>query len=309
LAEAPVANALMRGRVLRARSGFYRVLTDAGAEVESGVRGRLKQRRRTANLVAIGDRVRISLLADGSGMVEEVEQRRSRFSRLQPGGNRSWREDVLVANPDQAFVVFACAEPSPHLRMIDRFLVVAEHNEIAAMVVANKIDIRGVADVSSTFEPYRRIGYQVLYTSARTGEGVGELSAVLAGRLAVVAGPSGVGKSSLLNAIQPGLRLATGEVSAALGKGRHITTLAELHPLPGGGYVADTPGIRELGLWQVPPQQLAWCFIEMRPHLGGCAFNDCSHQHEPRCAIRGAVEAGSISEERYDSYRRLAAST
>ena len=145
------------------------------------------------------------------------------------------------------------------------------------------------------------------YLSAREGVGVEDLAERLIGRVSVVTGPSGVGKSTLLNAIQPGLRIDTGPVSDAVHKGRHTTVSAELHVLaaPGGGYVADTPGLRELGLWQVPPNELAWCFPEMRPHLGGCGFNDCRHLSEPRCAVRAAVAEGSVSEARYDSFRRL----
>jgi ribosome biogenesis GTPase / thiamine phosphate phosphatase len=298
---------LQEGSVLRARSGFYRVLTDAG-EVECGIRGRLKRQRQRSNLIAIGDRVRISLLPDGSGMVEEVEPRRSRFSRLQPGGNRSWREDVLVANLDQVLIVFAVAEPRPHLRMVDRFLVVAEHNEVPTVLVANKLDLAGDSDAESLFGGYETIGYQVVYTSARTGAGLEQLRSLLGGRTSVVTGPSGVGKSSLLNAIQPGLRLDTGAMSDAVGKGRHTTVEARLLPveLPAGGWVADTPGLREIGLWQIPTDQLAWCFREFRPHLGACGFNDCRHLVEPRCAVRAAVEAGAISPLRHDSYRRLA---
>jgi ribosome biogenesis GTPase len=195
----------------------------------------------------------------------------------------------------------------PHLRMMDRFLVVAEHNQVAAVVVANKVDLVGLAAARDTFSPYERIGYPVHYVSAREGIGIEELADTLSGSTSVVTGPSGVGKSTLLNAIQPGLRIETGEVSEALHKGRHTTTVAELHPLAGAGngYVADTPGLRELGLWQIPPAELGWCFPEMVPLLGGCAFNDCRHVDEPRCAIRAAVTAGEVSAERYESYRRL----
>src|SRR5439155_4494665 len=157
------------------------------------------------------------------------------------------------------------------------------------------------------FAGYEAIGYPVHYLSAREGIGLEELDDRLVGRVSVVTGPSGVGKSTLLNAIQPGLRIETGAVSETVHKGRHTTTSAELHPLtaPGGGYVADTPGLRELGLWQVSADELAWCFPEMRAYLGRCAFNDCRHLTEPRCAVLAAVAAGAISEARYDSYRRL----
>jgi ribosome biogenesis GTPase len=291
--------------VLRARSGFYTVLAEDGALVECRLRGRVRRDRQPTDLAVIGDRVRFANVPDGSGIIESVEPRRSRFSRRQPGPRGAWREDVIVANPDLVVAVFACDRPPPNPRLIDRFLVVAEHNEIEVAIVANKIDLVGPEAVEGTFGPYERLGYGVLRTSARLPKGIDELSALLAGRLSVVVGPSGVGKSTLLNAIQPGLRLATAEVSEALLKGRHTTTLAELHRLDRGGYVADTPGIRELGLWQVPPEDLAWSFVEFRPYLGSCAFNDCSHIHEPRCAVRAALAEGRISEGRYDSYRRL----
>lgn len=306
-AERVAAPARLAGVILRARSGFYTVRTDDGADVECRLRGRVKKDRQATDLAVIGDRVQVSLLPDGTGMIEEVEERSSRFSRRQPGPRGSWKEDMLVANVDQVLVVFACADPMPHLRMLDRFLVVAEHNEVRAIVVANKVDLVGMERARDIFGLYERIGYAVHYVSAREGIGIEQLADRLAGSTSVVAGPSGVGKSTLLNAVQPGLRLATGEVSEALHKGRHTTTTAELHPIsaPGGGYVADTPGLRELGLWQIPDDELAWCFPEFVRHLGSCGFNDCSHLHEPRCAIRAAVDAGEIPPERYDSYRRL----
>jgi ribosome biogenesis GTPase len=295
------------GIVLRARSGFYTVRLDDGAQLECRLRGRVKQDRGDSDLVVIGDRVRVALTGDGDGMIESVEPRRSRFSRRQPGPRGAWKEDMIVANLDQVLVVFACADPMPHLRMVDRFLVVAEHNEVEAVLVANKVDLVGLAAARATFAGYETIGYPVHYVSAREGIGLEELDDRLVGRMSVVTGPSGVGKSTLLNAIQPGLRIETGAVSEAVHKGRHTTTSAELHPLSaaGGGYVADTPGLRELGLWHVPPDELAWCFPEMRAQLGECGFNDCRHLAEPRCAVRAAVASGSVSEARYESFRRL----
>jgi ribosome biogenesis GTPase / thiamine phosphate phosphatase len=299
----------MAGTVLRARSGFYTVAVDDGQLVEARLRGRMKRDRQSSDLAVIGDRVSVELLPDGTGAIDAVEPRRARFSRRQPGPRGSWREDVMVANPDLVVAVFACARPDPNPRLVDRFLVVAEYNEVPVAIVANKVDLVGMAAAQERFGGYERIGYDVVYASAKSGAGVEELRERLAGRISIVTGPSGVGKSTLLNALQPGLKLETAAVSDALDKGRHTTTLAELIPLstPAGGYVADTPGIRELGLWQIPATELAWCFPELRPFLGACAFNDCSHVHEPRCAVRAAVDDGSVSPDRYDSYRRMLA--
>jgi len=293
------------GLVLRARSGFYTVQTDEGDLVEAQLRGRMKQKRQASDLAVIGDRVSLERLPDGRGAIGSVEPRRSRFSRRQPGPRGSWREDIMVANPDLVVAVFACDRPPPNPRLIDRFLVVAEFNEVTVAVVANKVEIVPREVAEAIFEPYRGIGYEVIYTSAKAGIGLEQLRERLAGTLSIVTGPSGVGKSTLLNEIQPGLHIATGEVSDALSKGRHTTTSAELHPLDDGGYVADTPGIRELGLWQIPPDELAWCFPEFRDHIGACAFSDCTHLHEPRCGLRAAVASGHVSEARHDSYRRM----
>jgi ribosome biogenesis GTPase len=301
------APATINGTILRAQSGFYEVLADDGRTLTAQLRGLLKKERQATDLAVIGDRVRVALQADGTGAIEHVEERRSKFSRRQPGPRGTWKEDLLVANVDRVLVVFACADPMPHVRMLDRFLVVAEHNEVPATVVANKIDLVGMDAAREVFDAYERIGYPVHYVSAREGIGVEELADDLAGRVSVVTGPSGVGKSTLLNAIQPGLRIETGDVSEAVHKGRHTTTAAELHRLSRGtgGFVADTPGLRELGLWQIPPNELAWCFPEFQPQLGSCAFNDCRHLAEPRCAVLAAVAAGDISAARHDSYRRL----
>jgi ribosome biogenesis GTPase len=296
------------GLVLRALSGFYTIATVDGDLIEARLRGRMKKERQASDLAVIGDRVTVERLADGTGAIASVEPRTRRFSRRQPGPRGSWREDVMVANPDLVAVVFACDRPPPNPRLIDRFLVVTEYNEVPAIIVANKVDLVGEAAAIDLFGAYRRVGYDVVFASAKATIGLEELRQRLAGRLSIVTGPSGVGKSTLLNTLQPGLQLATGEVSGVLsGKGKHTTTHAELHPLdgPAGGYVADTPGVRELGLWQIPSTELASCFPEFRPHLGACAFNDCTHLHEPRCGLRAAVEAGAVTEARYDSYRRM----
>jgi ribosome biogenesis GTPase len=307
-----VSASSLTGTVLRARSGFYTVLTESGT-YECQLRGRLKRERQSEDLVVAGDEVTIT--ADGvsydgaQAVIEAVAPRRSRFSRRQPGSRGAWKEDLLVANLDQLLVVFACADPAPHVRMLDRFLVVAEHNGVPAIVVANKIDLCGPAAAEETFRAYERIGYPVLYASARTGEGVDDIRARLGGRISLLAGPSGVGKSSLLNAVQPGLHLDTGAVSETIHKGRHTTTVAELLPVDGpmGGHVVDSPGLREIGLWQIPADELAWCYPELRPYLGACRFADCRHGPEPGCAVTSAVAGGDVSPARLDSYQRLLA--
>lgn len=299
----------LSGTVLRARSGFYTVTTESGT-FECQLRGRLKRERQSEDLVVAGDNVTLTALNGSKGVIEEVAPRRSRFSRRQPGGRGAWKEEVMVANLDQLVVVFACADPVPHTRMLDRFLVIAEHNQVETLIVANKLDLCGVPAAQALFGVYEGIGYPLLYASARTGRGVAELRERLAGRISLVAGPSGVGKSTLLNAVHPGLNLATGPVSQALHKGRHTTTLAELLPVDGpmGGHVADSPGLRQMAVWQIPPDELAWCYPDLRPYLGECRFADCSHGPEPGCAITAAVASGAISPARLDSYRRLVAS-
>jgi ribosome biogenesis GTPase len=189
--------------------------------------------------------------------------------------------------------------------MLDRFLVVAEVNQIPAAICANKIDLVTAEAAEGLFGLYARLSYPVVYTSAVTGQGLEALRALLRGRLSVLSGPSGAGKSSLLNALQPGLGLHARQVSQATFKGRHTTVYAELLPLAGGGYVADTPGIRSLGLWDVEPEELDGYFVDIRPYVAGCEFSDCTHLHEPGCAVRAAVARGEIAETRYDSYRGL----
>lgn len=293
----------LSGLIVRAQSGFFTVETGEGAVV-CGLRGRIKRGPRTGDLAAVGDRVRVRRLADGSGVIEEVEPRRRAIVRLDPRPLGVYQQ-ILLANPDQAVFVFACAQPRPRLRMLDRFLVIAEKQRIPAVVVANKIDLAD--DPRKIFGMYEDIGYRVIYLSAKTAAGMDELRAVLADKISALAGPSGAGKSSLLNALQPGLGLAVNEVSAAMGKGKHTTVTRQLIPLPGGGYVADTPGWKSLALWDTEPEEMDAYFPELAPLVAECQFSDCTHEHEPGCAVRAALEAGKIHPERYESYLRLRA--
>jgi ribosome biogenesis GTPase len=250
--------------------------------------------------------VQVTCQPGSTGTIEFIEPRTSSLVRLDPRPQGIYQQ-VLLANPDQAVFVFACANPNPHLRMLDRFLVIAEKQELPAIIVANKVDLVGQEQAETMFGFYPPIGYPLVYASARTGQGVEELRERLAGKVSALAGPSGVGKSSLLNAVQPGLGLVVREVSAAVGKGRHTTTVRELFPLEGGGYVADMPGMRSLALWDTEPEELDGYFPEIAPLVTGCQFSDCTHKSEPGCAVQAAVEAGKVRPERYDSYLRLRA--
>jgi ribosome biogenesis GTPase len=270
------------------------------------LRGRLKQGKAVGDIAAVGDRVQVTCVPDGTGSIEAVEPRHSSLVRLDPRPQGVYQQ-VILANPDQAVFVFACAHPNPRLRMLDRFLVIAEKQRLPAVIVANKIDLVGLEQAEKIFGFYPPIGYPLIYTCAKSGQGVDELRERLRGKVSALAGPSGVGKSSLLNAVQPGLGLAVREVSAAVNKGRHTTSVRQLFPLEGGGYVADTPGLRSLALWDTEPEELDGYFPELAPLVTACQFNDCSHKSEPGCAVRAAVKAGKVHPQRYESYLRLRA--
>lgn len=294
-----------RGTVRRTGGGVYDVELDSGSVVSASLRGRLKLEARTGDRVVIGDRVDVEVQPDGSATIEAVEPRRTELARRAPGQGAR-RAKIIVANVDQVVIVFAAAHPEPRLRMLDRFLVLAESNELGALIVVNKVDLTGLDEARSRFGLYEAAGYPVLYTSVSEGIGIDALRESLCGRTSVLTGPSGVGKSSLLNAVDPGFQLRTGDVSEAVRKGRHTTVSAELLPLRCGGYVADTPGLREVGLWGIPVEELDHYFPEFRPYLGECRFGyACTHTHEPGCAVREAVEGGEIPVERYESYRLL----
>jgi ribosome biogenesis GTPase len=268
----------------------------------AALRGRVKHEAGVK--LAVGDGVLVRRDAHGRfWSIVEILPRRSRLARRSPGRSRG--ERVLAANIDQVVVVLAVRSPEPHPGMLDRFLVIAEANHLAARVVVNKVDLADRAHAVAIFGGYESLGYPVHYTSCRTGDGLAELEAALRARTSVLAGPSGVGKSSLLNALYPDLDLRVGEISASVNKGRHTTVGSFLHPLPNGGYVVDTPGLREIGLWDIPARGLDACFPEIRSRTDGCRFADCSHLAEPDCAVREALQRGEISPARFASYQKL----
>ncbi len=274
----------------------YRVATAAG-EIRAVLRGKTK---RDSPHVVVGDRVRLEPEPTGDlyGVVG-IEPRTTLLERRVPEGRGA---RPVAANIDEVFVVTATVDPAPIPQLIDRLLVVAEANTIQAAVVVNKIELDPGRDL---IERCCASGYAVYPTSAKTGEGVEAFAKALAGRVSVVTGPSGAGKSSLLNAVQPGLKLRIGEISAKVRRGKNTTVSAVMLPLDTGGYLVDTPGFSEVGLWGVVPRELPTCFPEMRPFIGECRYADCRHMTEPGCRVRSAVDSGVIRADRWESYKIL----
>ena len=317
--EAPAPDGLVEGLIVDGSRGQYRVDTPKGTFLCT-IRGRLRKeleypestgaRRsvrkvkvREKDPVAVGDRVALLPTGGDAGVIERVLARAGgSFTRddPDPGG----RTLTSVVGLDQLVMVFAAREPTPHLRLLDRFLVVAEAQELAAVICVNKADLGVPSWLRERLEVYRQTGYPVILASAERGEGLDELRARLAGRVSAFVGPSGVGKSSLLNALQPDLGQRVSAVGATTHKGRHTTTGARLFQLEEGGYVADTAGIRALAVSN-DGARLDHCFPEFRPYLGTCRLADCTHIHEPGCTVLARVEAGALDAERYNSYCRL----
>lgn len=291
------------GWVTKLQSGFYAVETEAGT-LTCQMRGRLKRERGEGDVIAVGDRVTVMLNQDGTGRIETIEPRVRALVRMDPRPRGEYRQ-ILLANLDQIVMVFACSDPTPNLRMLDRFLVIAEKQAIPARIVANKVDLIGLKNAREIFGVYPGLGYPVTYTSVYENRNVDALHSLLQGKISGLAGPSGVGKSSLLNKIQPDLGLAVREVSDLTAKGKHTTNVRQLFALHDGGYVADLPGLRSLALWDTHPEELDGYFPELRDRVQDCKYNDCTHSDEPGCAIVAAVEAGEIDVSRYESYLRM----
>lgn len=302
---------VIEGTVVENRGALFDVMVD-GHVVRCLLRGKLKKgKQRAATPVAAGDRVKIAMLEPGRGVIEAVLPRESDLSRTAAGSVPL--QQTLVANVDQAVIVFAAAEPRPDLFLLDRFLVQAMAGGLEPLVCINKTDLvdgepprlEAGGQVHARFAVYRQCGFRVLFTSAETGDGVRELKEALTDRRSVLCGPSGVGKSSLLNAIAPELKLRVGDMGDVTHKGRHTTSSITLLELPFGGWVADTAGLRQMGFWEVSAEQVAAAFPDIAPFVGGCRFSNCSHGSEDGCAIREAVQAGEADSRRVRSYLQM----
>lgn len=332
----------IKGLVIKAHSGFFTVKTEDDVYVCQAA-GRLTRGKHEEDALAVGDRVTVEpIKTEGlvTGRIIEVAPRVRMLSRIDPivtarGKQGQEVRQVIVANPDVVGFVFACAEPDFHPRMLDRYLVGAEAQKLPVLIIANKVDLVGLDAARALFMLYEQLGYDVVYTALApppvTGEagrpgadsptgrpapwgwgeggkgtlGIDELRDRLHGKLSVLTGKSGVGKSSLLNALKPGLEQEVGRVSAVWKKGKHTTVVPELIELDEESWIADTPGIRSYAIWDVQAEELDGYYREMAPLVSQCEFSDCTHTHEPGCAVIKAVEQGRISEQRYDSYCRL----
>ena len=291
-----MVNANLTGTVLERDGSVYQIATPEGT-VRAVLRGKAKSE---GPKVVVGDIVSLEIgEAGGLYGIAAVEPRQSLLARRVPEG-RGLRP--VVANVDQVVVVTATVDPAPVPQLLDRLLAIAEVNHLSAAVAINKIDL---APGDALAERFRSAGYPVYLTSAKTGQGIPDFRKGLQGKASVVTGPSGAGKSSLLNALESGLNLRVREISAKIRRGRHTTVSAVMIPLTEGGYVIDTPGFSEVGLWGVEPAELADCFPEFRPLTASCRFGDCRHKHEPDCAVLHALAEGAIRDDRYASYLAL----
>ncbi len=291
----------LAGRVMSVHGLASDVRVDDGRLFHCATRRLLKTLNTDQrHVVATGDRVLIRLANEREGIIERVEPRYGCLSRTSRG-----RRHVIVANVDQLLIVMSAAEPTIKPHLIDRMLVSAEQTQIRPVICINKTDLIRLADLQPLAGVYGRMGYEVQFVSAKTGFGIERLRGAIVGKQTAVAGQSGVGKSSLLNALDPAVQLAVRTVSAENEKGRHTTTAAVLLPLAAGGYVVDTPGIRTFQLWDVIPEEVAGLFRDIRPYVSQCRYPNCTHTHETECAVKDAVADNRLDARRYESYCQM----
>lgn len=295
----------MKGMVIKSTGSWYQVLGDDGQHYDCRIKGKFRTKGiRTTNPIAVGDRVEFEVEPDqDSGVISALEPRRNYIIRKSI--NLSKQAQILGANLDQAILVVTLASPPTSLGFIDRFLVTAEAYSVPAVLVFNKLDLfseAGIDILEEYVSIYTDLGYPCYQVSALENTNIDQLRALLRDKVTLVSGHSGVGKSSLINALVPGRELRTGSISDWSDKGKHTTTFAEMIDLPFGGYLIDTPGIRELGIIDIEQAELSHFFPEMRALFNACRFHNCRHINEPGCAVLEAVAKGQIQPTRYESY-------
>ncbi len=306
----------LSGLIVKEQSGFYWVEAEDGATYMCELRGRLMEEAKSSDIAAIGDRARFSPRREAgasvlTGLIEELAPRSSVLSRAvrtsgKRGAGQAEREQVVIANADRALLVFSAAQPAPDLKMLDRLLVAGERSNIAELlIVLNKTDLECADELEENMRAYERIGYPIIRTSALRGDGIAGLRSRLAGGISVFTGPSGVGKTSLLNRMQPGLGRQVKDVGRQSEEGVHTTRDSALVRLEGGGYIADTPGLRSLIVWDIEPDELDAYFVDIEPYVLDCKFSNCTHIDEPDCAVRRAVRQGDLASWRYRNYLEL----
>ena len=309
-------SAAQAGLIVKEQSGFYWVEASDGNTYMCELRGKLKEAAQSSDIAAIGDRVSITLRRDEgtgvlTGVVESLSPRKSALSRAvrttgKRGAGKAEREQVIIANADRALFVVAAAQPPPDVKMLDRLLVVGEKSRIRELcIVVNKIDLPAAGTSQRLFAPYENMGYRILRASALRGDGIAELRTLLDEGISVFTGPSGVGKTSLLNRIQPGLGRQVKSVGRSSAEGVHTTRDSALIRLDSGAYLADTPGIRSIKVWDIEPDELDAYFIDIKPYVLDCKFSNCTHSAEPNCGVRKAVGAGKIDRRRYRHFLEL----
>ena len=295
----------MQGLVIKSTGSWYQVHAEDGEIYDCRIKGKFRIKGiQTTNPLAVGDQVDFELEPNsGNGVIDKLHERKNYIIRKSI--NLSKQAQIIAANMDQAFLVVTIASPRTSMGFIDRFLATAEAYGIPAVLIFNKLDLfndAGLEILEDYKAIYENIGYPCYTVSALEGTNIHIIEDLLKDKTTLFSGHSGVGKSSLINALMPDLDIKTGEVSEASDKGQHTTTFAEMHELPFGGYLIDTPGIRELGIFDIRPEELGHYFVEMRALLNQCKFHNCRHVNEPGCSVIKAVEEGEIELSRYESY-------